>query len=533
MPGRDDVDAILKQVHTDVEDATNAFDAGMAEEGQAALAELRKHLGEVEKRTNGTRPAPQPTGAQPVMPQNPEAEESVIGACLLNANAYAACVKEGLVPDDFYRGSLGIVFRAVGQLLDKNMTVDAITVAAHLEQQPPPASERKAKSMLDLAGGKARLHELAAIVPASANVWHYARIVRRCALERRLMLAVATVPIDTERISDAAGELTRAEISSDPRRAMDASDWLHVQPEGCPAVWGRGDTVLWAEGEPLMIYGPDGVGKTSLAQQVVLHVCGIRNDVLLGLPVTRAERPVLYLACDRPKQARRSLYRMIPRENHEDLRGRLLIWEGPLPFSIPLQTRALLEFAQLHEAGYVVIDSLKDVAVELTKPEIALKVNQAFQWLSANGVELLILHHPRKDPAGTPSRAKTLEDVYGDRNFVAGMGSVISLWGKAGDPVVTLEHLKQPANEVGPFNILHDHDLGVSRPYEQTSIGEILVEEGKPLLLTEIAVRFYGRPEPTKADLEKARREVRRLVAAGSALELKDSETGALAFAAT
>jgi replicative DNA helicase len=524
--------SLLHRLREDADDVANAIDAGLADGAAAAIARIQAGLTEAERNAskNGAVPlavVPQPNGATPEPAQAEEAEAAVLGSCMMAAGAIKAAAREVRV-EHFYSDSHRLIFEAILTLDEAGLAADAITVTAHLEERN---LLKRVNGVGGGPGGKARVYELASAVPASANVAHYARIVRRVALERRLVSAVAGGAQNTEAISEAAAALTRERLVGDPRRAVDGADWLRNQPEGCPAVWGRGDQVLWAEGEPLMIYGPDGVGKTSLAQQVVLHRCGIRLEAFLNIPVARAEKPVLYLSCDRPRQARRSLYRMIPKDRHGELEGRLLVWEGPLPFSIPASTRSLLEFCLLHDAGTVVIDSLKDVAVELTNPEVALKVNQAFQWLNANGVELLILHHPRKDPAGAPQRPRSLEDVYGDRNFVAGMGSVVCLWGKGGDPIVDLTHLKQPMSEVGPFKVLHDHDRGSSGLYEFVSIAEMLGRSPRPLSVVEVASMFFGSEDPSKNEMEKVRRKLRELVGEGLAVEFKDSDTGALAFA--
>ncbi len=537
MPPRDsDLSNLVASLHTRTDDLSFALDAGLTEAAEEARTSLHTGLEELEQvqSRNGraasvqAAQAPQNGATAPEPSHNIEAEEAALGAAMLAGGAAQTICAE-LVADDFYSESHRHIFRAVNGLLDTQTNVEALTVSDWLAQRK--LLEKVAPGRGGDAEGKARVYEIAALVPASANVMHYTVIVKRLALERRLGDAILVR--EPEGIADAALALARAEVMGDPRRAADGADWLHAQPEGCPSVWGDNDRVLWAEGEPLMIYGPDGVGKTSLAQQVVLHMCGVRREGLLGLQVRQCEdRPVLYLACDRPRQARRSLYRMVPRDEHEHLRGRLLVWEGPLPFRLDAQPKAFLEFALLHNACAVVIDSLKDVAVELTKPEVALRVNHAFQWLIANGVDLLVLHHPRKDPAGTPAKAKVLEDVYGDRNFVAGMGSVIALYGKAGDPIVELAHLKQPAGEVGPFKIIHDHDHGRTEMYEYKTYGEILAGAPRPLGAHEVAAVFYATSEPSKAEIEKARRELRKLVFRGDALEMKDSDTGALAFAA-
>jgi replicative DNA helicase len=109
-------------------------------------------------------------------PQNVEAEESVLGAMLLSAGAIEAVV-DILHPEDFYRGSHGIMYRAARDLFARGEAVDAITVVDELEK----------RGELDDVGGRVRVHELAALVPATANAGHYARIVREMAVLRSLI----------------------------------------------------------------------------------------------------------------------------------------------------------------------------------------------------------------------------------------------------------------------------------------------------------------------------------------------------------
>ena len=122
-------------------------------------------------------PAPTPTsvpGAVP--PQNLEAEESVLGAMMITSNAIAA-VTEVLVASDFYRESHAKIYRAALQLYSKNEPVDAITLTNELEQ----------RGELEEVGGRVRLHELARLVPATANARHYAEIVHETATLRGLI----------------------------------------------------------------------------------------------------------------------------------------------------------------------------------------------------------------------------------------------------------------------------------------------------------------------------------------------------------
>jgi len=115
-----------------------------------------------------------------VPPQNLEAEASVLGGILLENDAIDR-VLEIVTPDLFYRESHRKVFRAMMELSDRSEPVDLITLSDFL----------KAKGELDAVGGTAYLASLANLVPTSANITHYARIVREKGILRHL-ITVAT-----------------------------------------------------------------------------------------------------------------------------------------------------------------------------------------------------------------------------------------------------------------------------------------------------------------------------------------------------
>ena len=123
-------------------------------------------------------PVPDQRSVAPVPPQNLEAEESVLGAMMLSPGAIGA-VSEIVDAGDFYRESHAKIYRAALALYAKGEPVDAITLTDQLEE----------RGELDDVGGRVRLHELAALVPATANASHYARIVHETATLRGLIRA--------------------------------------------------------------------------------------------------------------------------------------------------------------------------------------------------------------------------------------------------------------------------------------------------------------------------------------------------------
>ncbi|MCP3931629.1 MAG: replicative DNA helicase [Bacteroidetes bacterium] len=115
-----------------------------------------------------------PSGRIP--PQNVEAEQSVLGSILLNDKSFSA-VLELLQPNDFYRSRHKIIFEALIDLFDKNEPQDLITTTNLL----------KDKNQLDEIGGAAYLATLTSIVPVTANIASYAKIIRQKAVLRNLI----------------------------------------------------------------------------------------------------------------------------------------------------------------------------------------------------------------------------------------------------------------------------------------------------------------------------------------------------------
>lgn len=260
-----------------------------------------------------------------------------------------------------------------------------------------------------------------------------------------------------------------------------------------------------------MLCGPTGVGKTTVAQQVVLALIGLRTEVL-GFPVAPEPERVLYLACDRPSQAARSLRRMVTEEDRAALNERLVFWRGPLLESIAANPLVLANMATEVGAGTVVIDSLKDVVAKLSDEVEAGAFNAAVQHCAVAGVETLTLHHQRKAQQGA-GKPKTISDVYGNTWLTAGMGSVLLLWGEPGDPVVELSHLKQPAEVVGPLTLLHDHLTGTTTAEQGVDLLGIIGTSNGLTAQAVAGVLFPG--EVTRNNTEKARRRLEVLVRGG------------------
>ena len=161
-----------------------------------------------------------PRAAASVPPQNLEAEESVLGAMMLSPTAIGT-VTEILSASDFYRESHGKIYRASLALWSKGEPVDAITLADDLDE----------RGELESVGGGARIAELAALVPATSNVEHYARIVREMATLRGLVRVGSEIArLGQDRPGETPDLVDRAEqLVFELAQQRVTSDFAHIE----------------------------------------------------------------------------------------------------------------------------------------------------------------------------------------------------------------------------------------------------------------------------------------------------------------
>ena len=155
-----------------------------------------------------------PTRGLQVPPHSVEAEESVLGAVLLSADA-ANVALEKLHAEDFYKPAHQQIFEAVVRLFDANEPIDAITVSELLRRD----------DSLERVGGVDHLTHLLDAVPAASNVGYYADIVEEHSLRRRLMRVggeIGTIATEmTEPIADVVDRSEQAVYAVAERRVGD------------------------------------------------------------------------------------------------------------------------------------------------------------------------------------------------------------------------------------------------------------------------------------------------------------------------
>ncbi|MEI7941856.1 MAG: replicative DNA helicase [Candidatus Riflemargulisbacteria bacterium] len=111
-----------------------------------------------------------------IPPQNLDAEQSVLGAILIDSEAIQR-VLEVVMPDYFYKNAHQIIYQTMLDLITKAEPVDLVTLSEKL----------RINNDLERVGGMTYLTDLVDVVSTSANIEYYAKIVEEKAVLRNLI----------------------------------------------------------------------------------------------------------------------------------------------------------------------------------------------------------------------------------------------------------------------------------------------------------------------------------------------------------
>ncbi len=158
--------------------------------------------------------------AEKLPPHDIDAEENVIGSLLIDGEAIHQ-ISSFLKPEDFYREKNQWCYQSCLSLYESDTAIDQITIAQDLARQ----------QKLEALGGPAYLSHLVSTVPTSLHVEHYAQIVYRLSMMRKLIVAAGQVAaIGYEADPDVDGALGRAEdVLFRLRNAQSPRDFVHIK----------------------------------------------------------------------------------------------------------------------------------------------------------------------------------------------------------------------------------------------------------------------------------------------------------------
>lgn len=130
------------------------------------------------------------------LPNNIEAEESVLGACFLSKYALQkAC--ENLTPDSFYDEKNGKIFAAMNALVDAKTPIDITTVTGYL----------KKTNQLTEIGGVEYLTEVLNFVPTASNIDYYIKNVEDASILRKLIETATDIASEGYRTDESVNEI--------------------------------------------------------------------------------------------------------------------------------------------------------------------------------------------------------------------------------------------------------------------------------------------------------------------------------------
>ncbi|VYU66026.1 replicative DNA helicase [Clostridium tertium] len=116
------------------------------------------------------------------LPQSLEAEQSVIGAMIIDKSAISKAL-EKLNEEDFYRDGHKAIFKAIREMFSKDMAVDLVTLLEYL----------KSTDNLDKAGGVTYISEVSSSVITTANLEAYIKIVEDKSTLRKLIKSATQI----------------------------------------------------------------------------------------------------------------------------------------------------------------------------------------------------------------------------------------------------------------------------------------------------------------------------------------------------
>lgn len=111
-----------------------------------------------------------------IPPHSIESEQSVLGSILLDKDVIVT-VSEIITPQDFYQKSHEVIYTAMLKLYNESKPIDLVTVSSELKEQ----------GFSEDIGGISYLSEILSIVPTTTNVSHYADIVKKKSIVRKLI----------------------------------------------------------------------------------------------------------------------------------------------------------------------------------------------------------------------------------------------------------------------------------------------------------------------------------------------------------
>src|ERR687895_2775818 len=314
-------------------------------------------------------------------PQSVEAEQSVLGSILIDADAILR-VGDSLKPGDFYRPQHGEIYEAIRALHGQREPIDLVTLGDELAR----------RERLEAVGGPAYLANLMNAVPTAVHVEHYGRIVERKAVLRNLIAAAGKIAaVGYEEANDAEVAIDRAEgilfeisqhrtvggfesLATLLGEAYDRLEYLHEhrgQILGIPSGLSQLDTLLggFQPSDLIILAARPSVGKTSLALNIAQHaaVREAKKVAVFSLEMSKEQLALRLLSAEtginpRPLQTGfvdETDWSKIATAMNDMATAPMWIDDSPVLTVMELRTKARRLEAEQHGLDLVIVDYLQ------------------------------------------------------------------------------------------------------------------------------------------------------------------------------
>lgn len=368
-------------------------------------------------------------------PRDLDAEEAVIGSLLIDGSLIFR-VASILESADFYHDQCRLLFTGCLSLYQRNEAIDQITVAQELDRQ----------GKLSACGGAAYLSHLVAMVPTSLDIEHYAQIVSRLAISRRLIQAASQIeaigyeanPDVDESLNRAEDVLFRLRHGQSPRDFVPIRQVLDKYFEPAPPEPEEGrqsiqrvmtgytgfDELLGGLGRSdlLIIAGRPSMGKTSFALSIATNAAVKQGACAAIFSLEMAREPIVLRMLASEADVDSRLIKLGTHIGDEEERrvmhaigvlseAPIYIDDSPMTRVVEMRSKArrlhfekgidliIIDYLQLiqgdtrtenrvQEIGYI-SRSLKALARELNVPVICVsQLSRAVEWRSSHRPQL-------------------------------------------------------------------------------------------------------------------------------------------------
>jgi hypothetical protein len=347
---------------------------------------------------------------------SPEAEQSVLGALLLDSSAFERVAKI-LEPSHFYTLDHGAIFRCIGELQQRGQVVDITTLGEYMQ--------RAAKESLEAAGGISYLAGLAQSVPSALRVVRYAEIVREKAECRRLHL----LALELSQSAQNPGARSARELVTQARQrigvlAEAVAPGRQIRAASAPELLCTELPTLepllapWLfEKNLVLLHSRRGVGKTHFGLGCAYAIAAGRD--FLGWTTPKA-RGVLYVDGEMPAQLmQRRLQALASAQNFTPELLRIVtpdLQEKAMPDLATAAGQAEVDALVAEETALIVIDNLSCLVRSGGAENESESWGAVAEWALKHrraGRAVLFIHHSGKTGAqrGTSKREDLLDVV--------------------------------------------------------------------------------------------------------------------------